>query len=125
MDYGAWDASAGSAYAAGGPASGVYPEFDPRDWTVRHKFYRTAVEDANGHLVSAMCYAANTRSMALATSIVWLSGYPDFKTVEGNVRVVDTRLASYDDNLVVTMEGNNGTSTNLYNLEWKGESNDA
>lgn len=125
VDYGAWDASAGSAYAAGGPASGVYPEFDPRDWTVRHKFYRTAVEDANGHLVSAMCYAANTRSMALATSIVGLSGYPDFKTVEGNVRVVDTRLASYDDNLVVTMEGNNGTSTNLYNLEWKGESNDA
>ena len=128
IDYGALDASAGSAFAALPEyveTSGVYPEFDPRKWMVRHKFYRTAVEDANGKLVSAMCYAANTHSMALATSIVGLSGLPDFRTVEGNVRVVDTRLTTYDDNLVVTMEGNNGTFTNLYTLEWKGDSNDA
>lgn len=126
VDYGALDASAGSACAVGHQkTSGVYAEFDPRDWKVTHRFYRTSIEDFNGCIVSAMFYAANTHSMALATSIVGLSGLPDFKAIEGDVRVVDTRLATANDDLIVTMEGDTGEETNLYTLEWKGRTGNA
>ena len=126
VDYGALDSSAGLHYASAGHAGqfspGVYPEFDPRQWEVTHKFYRTSVEDVNTLIVSAVGYVCNTNSMTIGTCPITVSAMPDFKTVEGVVRVVDTRLASENDNLIITMEGKNN-GTNLYNLEWKGSKN--
>ena len=117
--YGAFDASAASANGY----DGKYPEFDPRDWRVTHRFRRSSVEDINGQVVSAIGYVSNTGTMTMATSFVALSAMPSFREVEGVVRVIDTRLSTDDDNLVITMEGNKNGTTNLYNIEWSGSTN--
>lgn len=118
-NYGALDASAASA----DDYNKKYPEYDPRDWYVTHRFRRSSVEDINSQVVSAIGYVSNTGTMTMATSFIGLSAMPSFHDVEGVVRVIDTRLSTDDDNLVITMEGNKNGTTNLYNIEWSGKTN--
>lgn len=122
--YGALDASAGNKAATGQITSyvnGVYPEFDPRDWLVRHEFKRTSVLDKAQFMVSAMGYVCNTESLTYATYLTSAGeiDMPDFKETEGEVRLIDVRLKGKDDNVVMTLEGEGKDSTNLYNFEWE------
>lgn len=123
--YGALDASAGSAYESSGVSgrfhAGIYPEFDPRDWVITHEFQRSALTDKDHFVVSANAYVCNTETRVYGTYEVFPDDVPmpDFKDAEGDVRLIDTRLYAQDNDIVLTLEGKNKRETNLYNVEWE------
>lgn len=126
LDYGSVDWGSVSAYASNtgeiSYPSGVYPEFDPRDWRVYHEYTRTAAEDRYQYVVSAIGYVCNTETMTLATYVTSAHELkmPDFADTEGEVKLIDARTFEKGDEMVMTLEGDNGRRTTLYNIKWDG-----
>lgn len=129
MDYGSLDLNSTSSVsglpntAAVPYPDGMYPGFDPRDWVVYHEYTRTCAEDRYQYVVSAMGYVCNTETMTIATYVTSADelGMPEFRKTEGEVKLIDARTFSNDDDVVMTLEGDNGKRTTLFNLKWEGD----
>jgi hypothetical protein len=78
---------------------------DPRNIIISHEYSKTQYAQASSYTISMSAFACNTNSVMIATKEFGPIETAKISDIEGELRLIDSRMSNNDNDLLLVFEG--------------------